>query len=82
VERLRVASALREAGLRVRPDGSSRKLGKQLESAAKAGAAWAVILGEELASGRVVLRDLVGGEQREVRLESVAADVRARALAR
>jgi histidyl-tRNA synthetase len=70
-----VASVLREAGLRVRPDGSSRKLGKQLESAAKAGAGWAVILGEELADGRVRLRNLAAGEQREMSLESVANEI-------
>jgi histidyl-tRNA synthetase len=73
-ERLRVASVLREAGLRVRPDGSSRKLGRQLESAAKAGAGWAVIVGEA-ADGQVILRDLRAGEQSEVPLESVAAEV-------
>jgi histidyl-tRNA synthetase len=72
-ERLRVASVLREAGLRVRPDGSSRKLGKQLESAAKLGARWAVIVGEELERGSVGLKDLASGEQSEVPLRSVAA---------
>jgi histidyl-tRNA synthetase len=66
--RLRVASELRGAGLRVRPDGSSRKLGRQLESAAKLGARWAVIVGEELERGQVVLRDLDSGEQREAGL--------------
>jgi histidyl-tRNA synthetase len=71
-ERLRVASVLREAGLRVRPDGSSRKLGKQLESAAKLGARWAVIVGEELERGSVGLKDLASGEQSEVPLGSVA----------
>jgi histidyl-tRNA synthetase len=71
-ERLIVANALREAGLRVRPDGSERKLGRQLESAAKLGARWAVIIGEELTGGRVVVRDLAGGEQREVPLGEVA----------
>jgi len=74
-QRLRVASVLREAGLRVRPDGSSRKLGKQLESAAKTGARWAVIVGDELADGRVVLRDLSAGEQRETPLASVAGEI-------
>ena len=73
IARLRVASALRDAGLPVRPDGSSRKLGKQLESAAKAGARWAVIVGEELGRGAVVLRDLRAGEQRELPLGEVAA---------
>ncbi len=68
-----MAGQLRDAGLRVRPDGSERKLGRQLESAAKAGAHWAVIVGEELERGRVVLRDLDSGEQREVPLDEVPA---------
>ncbi len=75
-ERLTVANALREAGLRVRPDGSSRKLGRQLESAAKLGARWAVIVGEELTRGAVILRDLADGSQREAPLEEVAAAIR------
>ncbi len=69
--RLEVAVRLRDAGLRVRPDGSERKLGKQLESAAKAGAGWAVIVGSEAAGGTVVLRDLAAGEQRELPLDQV-----------
>jgi histidyl-tRNA synthetase len=73
--RLRVAGTLREAGLRVRVDGSSRKLGKQLETAAKVGASWAVIVGEELGRGNVVLRDLSAGEQRELALGEVAGAV-------
>lgn len=71
-ERLVVASALRDAGLRVRPDGSDRRLGRQLEAAAKLGARWAVIVGEELTRGAVVLRDLADGTQREVPLDQVA----------
>jgi histidyl-tRNA synthetase len=60
--RLSVAGRLRDAGLAVRPDGSTRKLGRQLESAAKAGARWAVIVDAE---DTVVVRDLEAGEQRE-----------------
>jgi len=75
-ERLLVAGALREAGLRVRPDGSNRKLGRQLEAAAKVGARWAVIVGEELTRGAVVLRDLAAGSQREVPLDEVASATR------
>ena len=72
--RLRVAGELREGGLAVRPDGSTRKLGKQLESAAKAGARWAVIVGDELTRGEVVLKDLEGGEQRTVAIaEAITA---------
>jgi histidyl-tRNA synthetase len=70
-QRLRVAGALRDAGLRVRPDGSARKLGRQLEAASKVGARWAVIVGEELERGTVVLRDLSHGEQRELPLVDV-----------
>ncbi|HEX7197731.1 MAG TPA: histidine--tRNA ligase [Candidatus Limnocylindria bacterium] len=70
--RLAVAGALRDAGVAVRPDGSSRKLGKQLESAAKAGARWAVIVGEPMS-----LKDLETGEQRDaITLEEVTAAVR------
>jgi histidyl-tRNA synthetase len=72
-ERLLVAGALRDAGLRVRPDGSDRKLGRQLESAAKLGARWAVIVGEELTRGAVVLRDLADGSQQEIPLDEVAS---------
>ncbi|HYM52393.1 MAG TPA: histidine--tRNA ligase, partial [Candidatus Dormibacteraeota bacterium] len=70
--RLLVAGSLRDAGLRVRVDASSRKLGKQLESAVKLGARWAVIVGGELERGNVVVRDLSAGEQRELPLEEVA----------
>jgi histidyl-tRNA synthetase len=68
-ERLRVASVLREAGLRVRPDGSARKLGRQLESAAKVGARWAVIVGE---AGQLTVRDLEAGTQREATWDEAA----------
>ncbi|MCV0403676.1 MAG: histidine--tRNA ligase [Chloroflexi bacterium] len=60
--RLAIAAELRATGIAVRPDGSTRKLGKQIESAAKAGAAWALIVGED---GALALRDLERGEQRD-----------------
>ena len=73
VRRLQIAATLREAGVAVRPDGSSRKLGKQLESAAKAGARWAVIIGEGEA---LALKDLASGEQRDaVSVEELAMAV-------
>jgi len=70
-DRLRVAGELRTAGIAVRPDGSDRKLGKQLEAASKAGAGWAVIVGEELATGRIGLKDLSSGAQETVTLNEV-----------
>ena len=74
--RLRVAGRLREAGLAVRPDGSSRKLGKQLEAAAKVGARWAVIVGDELERDEVGLKDLDSGEQRTISLDEVPGSIR------
>jgi histidyl-tRNA synthetase len=74
-DRLRVAAALRDAGLAVRPDGSARKLGKQLESAAKVGARWAVIVGVETATWRVGLKNLETGEQETVPVADVVARV-------
>jgi histidyl-tRNA synthetase len=74
-DRLRVARELRAAGLRVRADGSTRKLGKQLDSASRLGARWAVIIGGDLAQGTVILRDLSAGEQREIALGEVAAAI-------
>jgi histidyl-tRNA synthetase len=62
--RLAVATELRAAGLAARAELSRRKLGKQLEAAARDGAHFAVILGDELASGEVQLRDLPAGTQK------------------
>jgi histidyl-tRNA synthetase len=72
--RLAIAGTLRDEGLAVRTDGSARKLGKQLESAAKAGASWAVIVGET----GLALKDLSSGEQRDdVDVAAVVEAVRA-----
>ncbi|MEO8207473.1 MAG: histidine--tRNA ligase [Chloroflexota bacterium] len=73
--RLRVATHLRAAGLSVRADLGQRKLGRQLEAAVKAGAHFAVILGDELANGQVGLRDLAAGTQRLVKLDGLARDL-------
>jgi histidyl-tRNA synthetase len=88
VERLRVATDLRAAGLSARADLSNRRLGKQLEAAARDGAHFAVILGDEAAAAgsatrqdggtaTVQLKDLQAGTQR-----AVAAGDLARELAR
>jgi histidyl-tRNA synthetase len=75
VSRLRVATDLRKAGLRVRADLGRRKLGRQLEAAGKDGAHFAVILGDELADGHVQLRDLLAGTQRIVGVEDLAREL-------
>ena len=75
VTRLRVATELRAAGLAVRAELGPRKLGKQLEAAARDGAHFAVILGDELSGGNVQLRDLEAGTQRAVAVASLAREL-------
>ncbi len=76
VERLRIATILRAEGLRARADLGVRKLGRQIEGAARDGAHFAVIVGDELAEGEVQLKDLQAGTQRTVRLEGLTRELR------
>jgi histidyl-tRNA synthetase len=63
----RLAEELRAQGISADMSFGDRKLGKQLGAADRAGARFAVILGEEeLATNTVTLKDLRGGEQRRV----------------
>ena len=57
------------------PSSARRKLGKQLESAARDSAHFAVIVGDELAAGDVQLRDLPAGTQKVVPLADLAREV-------
>ncbi len=75
VSRLRIATELRDTGLAARAELGRRKLGKQLEAAARDGAHFAVILGDELASGHVQLRDLEAGTQRPVDVANLAREL-------
>jgi histidyl-tRNA synthetase len=75
ITRLRVATDLRAAAIDARAELGRRKLGKQLESAAREGAHFAVILGDELAAGDVQLRDLPAGTQKVVPLADLAREV-------
>ncbi len=75
VGRLRLATELRGAGLRVRADLGRRKLGRQLEAAGRDGAHFAVILGDELKDGHVQLRDLLAGTQRLVVVGDLAREL-------
>jgi histidyl-tRNA synthetase len=73
--RLRVATLLRAAGVSARAELGQRKLGKQLESASREGAHLAVICGDELSAGQVLVRDLQAGTQRPVSLDELAREV-------
>ena len=75
VSRLRVASLLRADGLSVRAELAQRKLARQLETAAKEHAHFAVIIGDELAEGHVQLKDLEAGTQRVVPLADLAREL-------
>jgi histidyl-tRNA synthetase len=73
--RLKIASMLRAEGLSVRAELSPRKLGRQLESASREHAHFAVIIGDELADGHVQLKDLEAGTQHLVPLDALAKDL-------
>jgi histidyl-tRNA synthetase len=75
VGRLRVATELRGTGIAARADLSRRKLGKQLEAAARDHAHFAVILGDELVQGEVGLRDLAAGTQKLVPTGDLAREI-------
>jgi histidyl-tRNA synthetase len=74
---------MRRAGLHVRHSGrSTRNVGKLLGEAARCGARVAVILGRELEEGRVSIKDLGSGEQREAPLEEFERQMTASTRAR
>jgi histidyl-tRNA synthetase len=73
--RLRIATQLRAAGLAARADLSARRLGKQLESAARDRAHLAVICGDEIAGGHVAVKDLQAGTQRQVALPELPREL-------
>ena len=75
LSRLQVVTRLREAGIASRAELGRRKLGKQLEAAARDGAHFAVILGDELTGGDVGLRDLPAGTQKVVPLADLAREI-------
>jgi len=75
IARLQVVTRLREAGIAARAELGRRKLGKQLETAARDGAHFAVILGDELAGGDVGLRDLPAGTQKLVAVADLAREI-------
>jgi histidyl-tRNA synthetase len=74
-ERLRIATALRADGLPARAELGQRKLGKQLEAAARDHAHFVVILGDELGDGQVQVKDLQAGTQKVVALDGLSREL-------
>ncbi len=75
VSRLRFATDLRHGGICARADLGQRRLSRQLEQAAREGAHFAVILGDELREGLVQLRDLRAASQHPVPLADLAREI-------
>jgi histidyl-tRNA synthetase len=73
--RLRIATDVRAAGLPARADLTQRRLGKQLEGAVRDGAHFAAIVGDELESGQIQLRDLPAGTQRPVAVADLVKEL-------
>jgi histidyl-tRNA synthetase len=73
---LPVARAARARGLGIDVAYGDRKLRTELERANRAGAEYAVIVGDnELARGEAVVREMKSGQQRTVRLEKLADEL-------
>lgn len=76
VSRLALATELRAAGLAVGADLGRRRLARQLEAAARAGAHFAVIVGaEEVEADVLIVRDLEAGTQRTVARSELVAEL-------
>jgi histidyl-tRNA synthetase len=73
--RLKLATELRAAGVAATADLAPRKLGRQLEGAARDGAHFAIVVGDELAEGQVQVRDLEAGTQRPVNVADLIREL-------
>jgi histidyl-tRNA synthetase len=72
-ESLKLANELRSSGLRVTVYPEADKLGKQLKYADSIKVPWVCVLGEnELADGKVTLKNMRSGEQQTIDRSSVA----------
>ncbi|GIQ64065.1 histidine--tRNA ligase 2 [Paenibacillus cisolokensis] len=76
-ETVKLLHALREAGLSADRDYQGRKLKAQMKSADRLRASYTAILGDdELARGEIALKTMATGEQRFVKLERLAAEIK------
>ncbi len=73
--RLRLATDLRAAGVAASADLAQRTLSRQLERAARDGAHFAIVVGDELDAGEVQLRDLEAGTQRLTKVADLAREL-------
>jgi len=73
--RLKLATELRAAGVAASADLAPRTLSRQLERAARDGAHFAVVVGDELQQGEVQLRDLEAGTQHLTKVTDLAREL-------
>jgi len=74
-ESLKLAAAIRSAGLRVLVYPEADKLGKQFKYAGQIGVRYVCVVGEsELAEGTVTLKNMVSGDQMTVRMDEMLAE--------
>jgi histidyl-tRNA synthetase len=73
--RLKLARELRAAGVAASADLAQRTLSRQLERAAREGAHFGVIVGDELDAGQVQLRDLEAGTQKLTNVADLAREI-------
>ena len=74
----KIVASLRAEGVRSDVDLMRRTMSKNLKYASAVNARFAVIVGkDEMSKDSVTLRDMTSGEQRLVRLESLASEIRA-----
>jgi histidyl-tRNA synthetase len=73
-EAFRLASRLRDSGFAVDTDHQGRSLRAQFKQADRVGARLVVVVGpDEVASGRVTVRDMAAGEEQAVPIEGLEA---------
>ena len=74
--KFKYASSLRKQGIAVATELAGKSMKAQMRAANRANAACAVIVGdEELAKEVAVLKDLVGGEQKEVAFADLKTEI-------
>jgi len=76
LEAVRVATALRKAGASAEYPLREQALGKQLKAAGNAGASKVVFVGPEFSLGRVEVKTLADGSQRQLPLDELISQVR------
>lgn len=67
---------LRQAGINLAVDATDRKLDAKIKSAVKAGATWALFIGEqELSERKYRLKDLASGDEKQLSVDEIVTQI-------